>query len=60
MPRVYFLPEHDILDAVETLDSTKEAGPDEIPSSFFKDCAVELSSPLALLFNLSLNFSYFF
>jgi exonuclease III len=53
------LSESEVLDALLSLDCSKGAGPDEIPSIFLKNCARELASPLTVLFNLSLKFGYF-
>lgn len=45
----------DILSGLKGLDATKSAGPDEIPPVFMKKLAVELTSPLFWLFNMSLK-----
>lgn len=44
-----------ILNKIKHLDRNKGAGPDEIPPSFIITCASELSYPLWILFNKSLN-----
>lgn len=44
----------EVLIKLKALDSSKGAGPDGIPPIFLKECALELCSPLTIIFNLSL------
>jgi hypothetical protein len=46
---------HEILDRLRHLDASKGSGPDGVPPSFMKTLAVELTSPLFWLFNMSLD-----
>lgn len=45
----------DITSKIKQLDAMKGAGPDGIPASFVKTCGEELSIPLSIIFNKSLN-----
>ena len=44
-----------VLDILETLDTSKAVGPDMLGPRLLKETAVELSVPLSKLFNLSLS-----
>ena len=44
-----------VLDILETLDTSKAVGPDMLSPRLLKEAAVELSVPLSKLFNLSLS-----
>jgi len=44
-----------IVNKLEALDTEKAIGPDNIAAHILKNCAVELSKPLELLFNKSLQ-----
>ncbi|XP_072025359.1 uncharacterized protein [Amphiura filiformis] len=43
-----------VKEKLKGLDSSKAAGPDQIPPSVLKECAEELCTPLAYIFNKSL------
>ncbi|KAI8426450.1 hypothetical protein MSG28_005277 [Choristoneura fumiferana] len=58
MSRIRFS-ESDVLKAIKSLDISKGAGPDGIPPFFIKKCASNLSLPLLLIFNKSLETSTF-
>ena len=53
------LQENDVLKALQALDTKKGPGPDKLPPHFIKMCATSLSSPLTLLFNISLRLGEF-
>lgn len=49
----------DIVTAIKTLDSNKNGGPDCIPNLFLKETLFQISIPLQLIFNKSLNQAIF-
>lgn len=54
-----FITREDIVKKIQSLDSHKGPGPDGIPSLFVKECCDELSEPLFIVFNKSLNSGIF-
>jgi hypothetical protein len=47
--------EHDIVEALESIDIHKGAGPDGVPPVLLKECRMALAKPLFLIYNHSLN-----
>ena len=45
----------DVVEALSKLDSSKGAGPDNIPPKFFRECGPSIATPLHILFSLSLK-----
>ena len=54
VPKIVFS-EDDVMKALLNLDVSKGPGPDGLPVSLFKLCAVGFAVPLCLLFNMSLS-----
>ena len=54
LPLIQFSP-NEVENAINDLDSKKRPGTDGIPPMFLKNCALELATPLACLFNRSLR-----
>lgn len=53
------LSEDEVIRKIKSLDTNKGAGPDKIPAKFIKNCCDQLSYPLTLLFNRSLETGVF-
>mgnify|MGYP005984935793 CR=1 FL=1 len=51
--------QEDIIKKLTTFDNSSSPGPDGIPTLFVKSCSLSLATPLAILFNKSMQLSAF-
>lgn len=56
---IFSVTSNDVKQILDNLDITKAIGPDGIPGLLFKECSEELSVPLSILFNSSLESGVF-
>ena len=58
IPDEYIIPIYSVEQRLKKINTTKSAGPDDIPSWLLKDLSHELSSPICAIWNASFRDSY--